>query len=174
MHMRAASLPPGEPDPALLAKLAVLQQGCLAVVALVALNVFAGWLYPAYAAVLPVFATHMSIPMALTALLCALSLAISESGSHLSLPIAGRYIAAQAGLLAILVLLESMFRQFPALDGLLLADRAPGNTGGLPVHSPAAFALLSLAMMLVSARGHLLRRIADVLVPVMCLTGLVL
>jgi hypothetical protein len=172
--MRTATLPPGEPDPALLAKLAVVQQGCLAVVALIALNVFAGWLYPTYAAILPVFATRMSIPMSLTALLCALSLAISETGNHLSLPIAGRYIAAQAGLLAILILLESMFRQFPALDGLLMADRAPGNTGGLPVHSPAAFALLSLAMMLVSSRGPILRRIADGLVPMLCLMTLVL
>lgn len=174
MDNRAATLPPGEPDPALLGRLAVLQQACLAVVALLALGVFAAWLFPQFAAHVPTLLTRMSIPMALTVLLCALSLAVSESGSHLSLPIAGRYIAAQAGVLAILTLLESAYRQFPAVDTLLEADRAPGNTGGLPVHSPAAFALLSLTMMLVSARGHLWRRIADVLVPVTCLTGLVL
>lgn len=174
MPMRTASLPPGEPDPALLAKLAVIQQASLAVVALIALNVFAGWLFPAYAAVLPVFATRMSTPMSLTVLLCALSLAISETGSHLSLPVAARYIAAQAGLLAVLILLETVFHQFPAVDVLLEADRAPGNTGGLPVHSPAAFALLSLAMMLVSSRGPILRRLADGLVPMLCLMTLVL
>jgi diguanylate cyclase (GGDEF)-like protein len=174
MYDRTASLPPGEPDPALLAKLAVLQQACLGVVALIALMVFASWLFPQVTAYLPSAMTRMSIPTALTVLLCALSLAISESSSHLSLPIAGRYIAAQAEVLAVLTLLEAIYRQFPAVDTLLEADRAPGNTGGLPVHSPAAFALLSLTIMLVSARGHVWRRIADLLVPVMCLTGLVL
>lgn len=174
MPTQTASLPPGEPDPALLQRLAVAQQVCLGVVALIVLTVFGGWLFPPFAAHLPVFATHMSIPMALTALLCALSLAISETGNHLSLPIAGRYIAAQAGVLAMLILLESSYRMFPAVDALLEADRAPGNTGGLPVHSPAAFALLSLAMMLVTTRGMILRRIADGLVPILCLTTLVL
>ena len=106
--------------------------------------------------------------MALAVLLSALSLAISERGNHLSLPRASRYIAAQAGALALLVLVESTFRLFPAVDTLLEADRAPGNTGGLPIHSPAAFALLSVTMMLVSGTGPYLRRIADGLVPVMC------
>ena len=174
MDTRIASLPPGEPDPALLAKLSVLQQACLAVVALIALTVFAGWLFPQFAAYLPVFMTRMSIPMALTVLLCALSLALSEAGSHLSVPIAARYIAAQAGVLAVLIMLEAIYRQFPAVDALLEADRAPGNTAGIPVHSPAAFALLSLSMMLVSSRGVIFRRIADGLVPLMCLTTLVL
>lgn len=174
MPTRTASLPPGEPDPALLAKLGVLQQTSLLAVALIALTIFAGWLFPPFAAYLPAVATRMSTPMALTVLLCALSLAISEPGNHLSLPRASRYIAAQAGALAILILLESTFRLFPAVDSLLEADRAPGNTGGLPVHSPAAFVLLSLSMMLVSSTGAFLRRIADGLVPLMCLMTLVL
>jgi len=89
MDLRTASLPPGEPDPALLAKLSVLQQACLGVVALIAITVFTAWLFPQFAAFLPVVMTRMSIPMALTVLLCALSLALSETGSHLSLPIAG-------------------------------------------------------------------------------------
>lgn len=174
MPTRTASLPPGEPDPALLQRLAVVQQTCLGAVALVAITVFAGWLYPPLAAHLPAFATHMSVPMSLTVLLCALSLALSESNNHLSLPIAARYIAGQAGLLALLVLLESMYRMFPAVDALLAADRATGNTGGLPLHSPAAFALLSLAMILISSHKPFLRRMADGLVPMMCLMTLIL
>ncbi len=174
MPTNTATMPPGEPDPALLAKLGVLQQACLLVVALIALTVFAGWLFPPLAAYLPVFATRMSTPMALTVLLCALSLAISEPGNHLSLPRASRAITVQAGVLAILILLESAFRLFPTVDTLLEADRAPGNTGGLPVHSPAAFVLLSLSMLLVSATGPVLRRIADFVVPAMCLMTLVL
>jgi len=174
MLERTASLPPGEPDPALLERFAVLAQACLLVVALMALIVFAGWLFPPFAAYLPVSLTRMSIPMSLVVLLCALSLAISEPGNNLSLPRASRYIAVQAGLLSILVLLESTFRLFPAVDALLEVDRAPGNTGGLPVHSPAAFALLSLSMVLVSIVGPLVQRIADGLVPLMCLVTLVL
>ncbi len=174
MDMNTASLPPGEPDPALLAKLSVVQQVCLGIVALIAVTVFAGWLFPQFAANLPVFMTRMSIPMALTALLCALSLAMSESGDRFSMPVAARYVAAQAGILSILTLLESIYQQFPAVDTLLQADRAPGNTGALPVHSPAAFALLSLSIMLVSSQGPILRRIADGLVPMMCLITMVL
>jgi diguanylate cyclase (GGDEF)-like protein len=174
MDTRIASLPPGEPDPALLRKLSVLQQACLGVVALIALTVFAGWLFPQFAAYLPVSMTRMSIPMALTVLLCSLSLAISEPGDHLSLPVAARYVAAQAGILSVLILLESIYRAFPAVDTLLQADRASGNTGGLPVHSPAAFALLSLSMMMVSSKQLILRRIADIVVPVMCFVTLVL
>jgi diguanylate cyclase (GGDEF)-like protein len=174
MPNRTASLPPGEPDPALVEKLVVLQQACLLVVALMALIVFAGWLFPPLATYLPVSLTRMSIPMSLVVLLCALSLAISEPGNHLSLPRASRYIAAQAGLLSILILLESTFRLFPAVDTLLEVDRAPGNTGELPVHSPSAFVLLSLSMILVSTTGPLLRRIADGLVPTLCLVTLIL
>jgi diguanylate cyclase (GGDEF)-like protein len=174
MPNRTVSLPPGEPDPALLEKLAVLQQACLLVVAVMALTVFAGWLYPPLATYLPVSMTRMSVPMSLTVLLCALSLALSEPGNHLSLPRASRYIAAQGGLLAILILLESIYRVFPAVDTLLEADRAPGNTGGLPIHSPAAFALLCLAMILVSSSGSYLKRVADGLVPLMCLVTLIL
>ncbi len=174
MDTRNVSLPPGEPDPALLRKLSVLQQACLIVVALIALTVFAGWLFPQFAAYLPVSMTRMSIPMALTVLLCALSLAISEPGNNLSLPVAARYVAAQAGLLSLLILLESIYRTLPAVDALLEVDRAAGNTGGLPVHSPAAFALLSLSMMLVSSGAPILRRIADGLVPVLCLMTMIL
>ena len=175
MPERTASLPPGEPDPALLEKLAVLQQACLLVTALMALIVFAGWLLPSFCGISARNSlTRMSIPMALVVLLCALSLAISEPRNHLSLPRASRYIAAQAGLLSILILLESTFRLFPAVDALLEADRAPGNTGRLPVHSPAAFVVLSVSMVLVTMTGPLLRRIADGLVPVMCLVTLIL
>ena len=174
MDTSTASLPPGEPDPALLAKLSVVQQVCLGVVGLIAVTVFAGWLFPQFAAYLPAFMTRMSIPMALTVLLCALSLAISETGDHFSLPVAARYVAAQAGVLSVLILLEAIYRAFPAVDSLLQVDRAPGNTGGLPVHSPAAFALLSLSMMLVSSRQPVLRRIADGVVPLMCLMTMVL
>ena len=115
MPKRTASLPPGEPDPALLEKLAVLQQACLLVVALMALTVFASWLFPPIATYLPAAMTRMSVPMSLTVLLCALSLALSESGNHLSLPRASRYIASQGGLLAILILLESIYWFLPAV-----------------------------------------------------------
>jgi len=174
MPRLTATLPPGEPDPALLARISVLQQAFLAVVASIAITVFAAWLFPPFAAHLPPFLTRMSIPMALTVLLCALSLAISETGHHLSLPRVGRYIAAQAGVLAVLVLLESIYRLFPAVDALLAADRVPGNTAGLPMHSPAVFAGLSLVMILVSSSNSILQRIAELLSPVICLLTLVL
>jgi diguanylate cyclase (GGDEF)-like protein len=174
MKDRAATLPPGEPDPALLGKLAVVQIVCLSIVALFALVIFANWLYPALATHLPVFMTRMSIPMALTVLLCALSLAVSEPGSHLALPRVSMTIAIQAVLLAGAILAESVFRYIPAVDVLLEADRAPGNTGGLPVHSPVVFAILSAMILLVNSSRPLIRRFADAMVPLLCLMTLVL
>lgn len=174
MTNRNVSLPPGEPSPALLERVAVVQQICLGLVALIAMVVFAGWLFPPFAAYLPAFATRMSIPMALVVLLCTLSLVLSEPRNHLSLPLVSRYIAAQAGLLAIAILAESTFRLFPAVDTLLEVDRAPGNTGGLPVHSPTVFVILSTLIILVSSTKPIIRRITDAMVPLLCLMTLVL
>jgi hypothetical protein len=46
--------------------------------------------------------------------------------------------------------------------------------GGLPVHSPAVFAILSAMIILVNSSRPLIRRFADAMVPLLCLMTLVL
>jgi diguanylate cyclase (GGDEF)-like protein len=174
MRQRTPSLPPGQPNPALVRKLFYVQQGCLALVTIVAIVVFAAWLSPAVAFYLPAIATQMSIPIALAALLCTFSLVLSEPGSHLALPRLSRAIAMLAGILAFAVLLENTFHLFPALDTLLDSERAGPNNRELALQPPAAFALLAIVMILVNGSSALTRRIADVAVSLLCLLTLIL
>lgn len=174
MRKRNPSLPPGQPDPALLRKLFYVQQGCLALVTLCAIAVFAVWLSPDVASALPWISKQMSIPMALTALLCAFSLVLSEPGSHLALPRLSRTIAMLAGILALACLLENTFHLFPSVDQILNSERAGPNNRGLALQPPAFFALLSVVMVLVSGTSALVKRFADVAVSVLGLLTLTL
>src|SRR6516164_3001968 len=174
MRKRTPSLPPGQPDPALLRKLFYLQQGCLAVVTICAIVAFAAWLSPSVAVYVPAVATQMSVPMALTALLCTFSLVLSEPGSHLALPRLGRAIAMLAGIVAFAVLLENALHLFPALEDLLGFERADPKNRALALQAPAAFGILSIVMVLVTGRSILARRVADVGVSLLCLITLIL
>ena len=174
MRKRTPSLPPGQPDPALLRKLFYLQQGCLAAVTVCAIVAFAAWLSPSVAVYVPAVATQMSVPMALTALLCTFSLVLSEPGSHLALPRLGRAIAMLAGIVAFAVLLENALHLFPALEDLLSFERADPKNRALALQAPAAFGILSIVMVLVTGRSILARRVADVGVSLLCLITLIL
>jgi len=174
MQKGTTSLPPGQPDPALVRKLFYVQQTCLALVTLGAIAVFAAWLSPVAAHYLPRIATQMSIPIALTVLLCAFSLVLSEPGSHLALPRLSRAIAMLAGILAFAVLLENTFHLFPSLDQLLDSERGTVNNRGLALQPPGAFGLLAIVMILVGGSSVLIRRIADVAVALLCLLTMIL
>ncbi len=174
MRNKNTSLPPGQPDPALQRKLFFVQQGCLAVVAIIAIVVCAALLFPSVAYYLPSLVTHMSIPMALTALLCTYSLVLSQPESHFSLPRFSRYVAVFAGLLAVAILIEDAFRLFPGLDALLDKDRTASNFGGLPLQLPATLSCIAVAMILVSSGGAFVKRVADVFVSGLSLLTLVL
>ena len=143
-------------------------------VAVCAITVFASWLYPPVALYLPPFVSQMSIPMALTALLCTFSLVLSEPGSHLALPILGRLIAIVAGLIALAVLLENTFHRFPALDALLESERINSANRALALQPPAAFVVLAIVMILVTGSSALMKRIADVAVSCLSLMALIL
>jgi len=151
-----------------------VQQGCLALVTLCAIAVFAAWLSPTLASYLPWISKQMSVPMALTALLCAFSLVLTEPGSHLGLPRLSRAIAMFAGILALACLLENTLHLFPVLDQILDSEQASPNNRGLALQPPAIFALLSVVIILVGGASALLKRIADVGVSILCLLMLVL
>jgi diguanylate cyclase (GGDEF)-like protein len=174
MRQRTPSLPPGQPDPTLLRKLFFVQQGCLVLVTLCTITVFAVWLSPVLASYLPALTRQMSIPMALTALLCTFSLVLSEPGSQLALPRLSFVIAVLAGGIAFAVLLENALHFFPALDTLLESERSTPNNRGLALQPPAAFAFLAAVMVLACGTSVLFRRAADIAVSLLLLLTLVL
>jgi diguanylate cyclase (GGDEF)-like protein len=123
---------------------------------------------------MPSFVSQMSIPMALTALLCTFSLVLSEPGSNLALPVLGRLIAIVAGLIALAVLLENTFHRFPGLDALMESERINPANPALALQPLAAFVILSIVMILETGRSALMKRIADVAVSCLSLLALIL
>src|SRR5437899_696640 len=129
MRQPPPSLPPGQSDPVLIRRLLYVQRACLALVALITISAFAAWLFPAVNDYLPIFAIHTSIPMAVTALLCAFSLVLSEPGSSLPLPGPSRYIALLAALIALSILIESVLHFSPAIDSILDTVQTASSRG---------------------------------------------
>jgi diguanylate cyclase (GGDEF)-like protein len=174
MRQLPPSLPPGQPDPILVRRLIFVQRGWLAAVGLIAIATLAATLFPSLAARLPAAATQMSIPMALTALLCALSLMFSEPGHPQPLLRISRHIALIATLLAIAVLLESALHISPDLDSLLDAGQTASSAGSLPLHPATAFAFMGVVMLFLRTAGPVLRHVVDVMVSCLCLLIMIL
>jgi diguanylate cyclase (GGDEF)-like protein len=175
MRQPPPSLPPGQPDPVLLRRLLYVQRACLALVALITITAFAAWLFPAVNDYLPIFAIHTSIPMAVTALLCAFSLVLSEPGSSLPLPGPSRYIALLAAFIAVSVLFESVVHFSPAIDSVLDTVQTASTRGSsLPLQPAAAFAYLAVVIILVSSNRAFIRRATDIFVSCLCLLAMIL
>ena len=168
MRQLPPSLPPGQPDPILLRRLLFVQRACLALVSLIAILAFVAWLSPQANEYLPAFVKHMSIPMAVTALLCTFSLVLSEPGSSLPLPGPSRYVALLAAFIAVSVLLESVFHISPAIDAVLDTARTASADRTLPLQPSAAFAYLALVIILVSSSSDYIRSATDVFVSCLC------
>ena len=168
MRQIPPSLPPGQPDPILLHRLLFVQRACLALVSLISILAFVAWLSPQANEYLPAFAKHMSIPMAVTALLCTFSLVLSEPESSLPLPGPSRYVALFAAFIAVSVLLESVFHISPAIDALLDTARITSADRTLPLQPAAAFAYLALVIILVSSSSDYIRSATDAFVSCLC------
>ncbi len=174
MRQPPPSLPPGQPDPILLRKLFFVQRACLALAALITITVFVAWLFPPVNDYLPAFAGHMSIPMALTALLCVFSLVLSEPGNSLPLPLFSRYVALVAALIAVGVLFESALHFSAEIDSLLDTVRTASTDASLPFQPAAVYAFLAVVMILVSSSGAFIRLASDIFVSCLCLFVLIL
>jgi len=176
MRKLAPTLPPGHPDPNLVRRLRLFQVGCLAVVALISATVISAALFPTFGDYFPVFTMRMqmSVPIALSALLYALSLLLSEPGHPRPMLEISPHVAILASLIAMGVLLENTFHISPDLDKLLGTTQATSNAANLPLNPAAAFAFLGAVLVFMHSAGHLLRYAVDVLVSCLCLLILVL
>jgi diguanylate cyclase (GGDEF)-like protein len=154
--MFAQSISPGQPDPALLQKLALIDFVYLAVVGFIACLGLGAWLVP------PVGHAYLGgwMPMrpqtALAALLCSLSLILTLprfSGPAVRL---GQVCGGLAGLVSLVALTEFLVH---FSDGLTSFSTA--HPARMPPHTSFAFLLLSVAAVLLRSRKGFASHLAD-------------
>jgi diguanylate cyclase (GGDEF)-like protein len=172
MRLPLPSLPPGQPDPTRLQRLLIVQRICLALVALISITVISSWFLPQVAESLRIALTALSAPMALTALLCGLSLAMAESGNPPLVRQIGRYVAVIAAFSAMTILLASLAPRSGIAN--LLSQFGRGPSGSLSPLSAGAFLFLAFAMIFVRSDSVIARRASDILVSCLSLLALVL
>lgn len=176
--MRNPALRLSEPDPALLKKLALIEQGYLAVVALIALFVLGGRFVPALAHLLPGDWAPMEPLVAVSTLVIAAALELSRSGpsnsgssksgpSRLKKQL-GFVLAAVVALLAVAILLKGLFGISIGLDRF---TTSPANPARLAMPLLVAAGLLALAdgVMMLRARKGLASHLADAFIFAYCI-----
>jgi diguanylate cyclase (GGDEF)-like protein len=167
-------LPSSEPDPVLLKQLASVKRACLAIVASLALISLAGWLIPALGRIMPNGWQLMKAESALAAILCALSLQISEPRYSRRMHRLALVLAVAVTLLSSAALIEHRFHVAPGVESLLSSDRGSLFTEGMSPHSAAGFVLLGVAIVLVRARKRFAVHLADLTIFCLCLLVLIL
>jgi diguanylate cyclase (GGDEF)-like protein len=172
--MRNPALPLSEPDPALLRKLALIEQGYLAVAALLALGALGGWLSPALGQLIP--GNWMMLPpqVAVAVLLGAGSLELSRSRHPAWLKQIGFVLALLLAILSVAVLVRDWFGISTGIDLFAAAAPEMEAAGRMPALTAAAFAVLADGVMLIRARRGLASHLADLFVAAFCLLVLVM
>jgi diguanylate cyclase (GGDEF)-like protein len=168
------SLPPGEPDPFLVHRLIYVQRTGLAVVSLISAAALMVWPLIENGTIPRTYALHISMPIAATMLLCALSLAFSEPGHLPRIIDFSRQCAIFGAAIALLTLLESILRSSVKFDAYLAQDPPGMGPPTLLLVPPAWAIFLALVIILNQKSGRLIRGAADVIVSCLCLLTLIL
>lgn len=171
--MRNPALRLSEPDPALLKKLALIEQGYLAVVALIALCALGARFVPALAHLLPGDWVPMPPQVAVSTLVIAVALELSRPGPSRLKKHLGFVLAAAVALLAVSVLLKGLFGISIGLDRYA-ASPANAAQPAMPVLVAGAFLSLADGIMMLRARKGLASHLADAFVFVYCILVLLL
>ena len=174
MRLLNSSLPPGQPDPALVRGLAIVQRICLGLVFLVPLLAVAAQLFPQIGQYLSPIATNFSFSIAFIAVLCALSLAMGDPGSSRAMRQAGRYLAVlpALGAAAILILRYVSLAGLPA--PIVEFARAVSDFGDMSSLSAGSFLFLAVVIIASRSDSAFTRRLSDILVSILCLLALAL
>ena len=164
----------GEPDPALLDKVAIVKRVCLAVVVLTVAANLAAWFIPALGRLLPDGWQLMKAKTSLAALFSALSLQPSELRFARPVRPSSLWFAIPVLLLAATAIVEHSFHVSFGFDTPLSTGlRSPSLLDGrMSPHTAVAFALLGMTLLFLRAQNRLAIQIADLLV--FCLGFLVL
>jgi diguanylate cyclase (GGDEF)-like protein len=168
--MRNPALSLNEPDPALLHKLTLIEQGYLAVVTLVALGALLGWLYPPLGTLLPGDWTPLNPQTAVAALLSASGLELSRARHPNWLKQFGFAFALLLALLSLAALIKDLLGVSVGMDRFATA----GSSGPMPALTAGAFVMLADGIMLIRARRGFASNAADFFVSVFCLLTLIM
>jgi len=165
-----------EPDPALLHKLDELKRAFLIAAALIAAVTLAAWFIPRLGAAYPAAWRIMKVESALSVLLCALSLHLSEPKHTRQMHLLSQALAVLASLIGIAVLCEYGFHISLGIDNLLALDNWPGLQfpGRIAPQTALAVTFLGIAIFAIQAKTRLAIRVADVLIFCLCLVLLVI
>jgi diguanylate cyclase (GGDEF)-like protein len=176
MPENLADLSHSEPDPALLHKLEGLKRAFLIAAALIAAVTLAGWLIPALGATYPAAWRLMKVESAVSVLVCALSLHLSEPKHTRQMHLLSQVLAVVASLLGVAVLCEYGFHVSFGFDNLLALDNWPGLQfpGRIAPQTAFAIASLGIAILPIQAKTRFSIRVADSLIFWVCLVILVI
>jgi diguanylate cyclase (GGDEF)-like protein len=172
--MRNPALPLSEPDPALLHKLALIEQGYLAVVSLISVAALCGWLVPDLGHWLPGSWSPVRPQIAVAALLSAGGLELSRSRHPAWMKQTGFAFALLLAMLAVAVLSKDVFGVSVGLDRFAAASPDLDWAGRMPPMAAIAFVALADGIMLIRAHKGLASHLADLFVAVFCLLTLIM
>jgi diguanylate cyclase (GGDEF)-like protein len=166
----------GEPDPAMLIKLAGAKRAFLAATALVAIVTLAFGFIPQLGLLYPDSWHIMRTNSAFATLFCAVSLHLSEPRHSRRMHVLSQLLALVVALMTAAVICEYIFHVSLGVDSLLAFGR--GFTvrfaGKMSPPSACGFLFLAIAIIPIQACRRLANLTADLLVSCLCLVTLVL
>jgi diguanylate cyclase (GGDEF)-like protein len=163
-----------QPEQGLLFRLFFVQQVCLALVAQIAALALLARLFAPLAQILPSALTDISAPLAITSLLSAASLFLSEQGRSKRMVTLSRIFAALSLLVALAIFLEPVLHFSMDFYPNLQAGGAAWLHQPTPLRPAVAFALIGILTILVRATNRFFSYLADVLAAALCLLVLIL
>lgn len=174
MTLAAATLPPGQPDPTWVRRMLLSQRLFLVLVGIAACESIAAWLIPQLRADLPEWLPTLSGPIALSALLCTLSLLFSEARYSRTLLSISRLLALLPVVLNLTILLANI-GHLPAVPiGFPASAPETLMVGSGTLQGILAFFVISVAMLILLFRWTWHGASADVIVGILCFVAFVL
>lgn len=174
MRPQLPTLPPGQPDPAWLHRLLIVQRICLALVALLSFATLAAWQLTSLDPTLQVLVSHWSPATAAIALACVVSLALTDPANRPGARFFGRLSAIAPLLLSLLTLVMSILVLSPGPDFFLEVGHSFSKPASPPPQSVAALLLVSIVLLLIRNDSEFTRHASDIVVACLGLVALVL
>lgn len=173
-RMRNPALRLNQPDPALLNKLALIEQGYLAVVTLIALGALCARLIPSLSHLMPGDWVPINAQIAVGILMGGASLELSRTGQSVRLRQMGILLAALLALLAGAILLKDLAGISTPIDRFAAMSAQAGNDGNMAALPAATFLALALAVVFIRAQKGVAFHLADLAVLTLCVLVFVL
>ena len=157
------SAPPAsiEPDQRVMSVLSTLQDLVLLVVALISGITLLAWIFPVIDHFLPAAWSLMKANTALCALMCALSLSLSEPMRSLRALATSQALAAIAAFYGLVSLIENVYNISLGIDTMSQVDTFSSHPGRMSEQTASLFLLLGIILLFLRTRKTLMAEIVD-------------